>query len=332
MSNAIHQIFGYFNGKYYSMEDQNRIVIPNNMDYVSPAIVSKIHSDCKEAEIDIYQYHTDMATICNVERVKFMKEFLLGEKVTSINDISDQFNVGIKYEIYDKNGDIMCASEFAIGAHWCMALLMEDVKNSNMMEYRKALVLDGRIQIPIPQITAYGILGAMENHPYTFRIVEIFALSTKGGARYVTEMGSQMENCGCGVNPNHQYHCNNAQYNVKHHNGLCDLNFNSCFITNAKIGTSIIDNVVASAVLEAPQEYEKIPLCSIPMEGGSYTIKFNAPLKRIIVNMEFLIDNLNEVYDREDIRALLEMNANPEVELPEDDVTDEVTPTDPENT
>lgn len=311
MSEVIHQMFGLFGDKYYAVDDCDRIVIPNDLDYKSSAIVTKIHDCTDEAELDVYQYYTDLMTDCNSERVKYMKDFLLGEKIVNIEKINNNFVVGITYTLYDKNGKVVKSGNSEVDAQWCMPIILSDVKEGNMLEYHKGIIMDGRIEICIPDTIRYGIRNSANRHPYTLRISKVYAVASNGGYKYITEDGSQLDtgDCSCGANSSHHYHASNAQYRMHHHNGLCDTNFNSCFVTNAKLGTTIIDQVVTSAKLEAPPEYEKIDICHIPLGTSDYTIKLNHKLKHIIVNLEIFVDNFNEVYDREDIAKLLSYNA-----------------------
>lgn len=312
MNDVIHQLFGFFNDKYYAMDDCDRIVIPTNLDYKSSAVVTKIHEDLCEAEIDAYQYHSDVMTDSNSERVKYMKDYLLGEKVKDIEKIQQNFVVGISYTLYNKDGKVVRSGTSEVDAQWCMPIILDDIKEGNTLEYRKGIILDGRIEICIPDTVRYGIRAAMNQHPYILRINEIFALATNGGYKYITETGSQLDtadDCHCGASTSLHAHARDAHYKVHHHNGLCDVNFNSCFVTNAKIGTTIIDSVVAPAELESPIQYEKIDLARISLGTSDFTIKLDHKLKHIIVNLEVFVDNLNEVYDRNDIAKLLEYNA-----------------------
>lgn len=334
MSEVIHQMFGLFGDKYYAVDDCDRIVIPNNLDYKASAVVTRINECIDEAEIDVYQYHTDLTTDCNAERVKFMKDFLLGEKVVNIEKIKSNFVVGITYALYDKNGKVIKSGNSEVDAQWCMPIILSDVKNGNMLEYHKGIIMDGRIQICIPDTVRYGIRNGASQHPYTLRISEVFALSSNGGYKYITETGSQLNtgDCSCGADSSKHCHADNAQYRIHHHNGLCDTNFNSCFITNAKIGTTIIDQVVASTKLEAPPEYEKVDICHIPLGSSDYTIKLNHKLKHIIVNLEVFVDNFNEVYDAEDIAKLLSYNANNgDTDIDPDDPDNPDNPDDPKD-
>ena len=314
MNEVVHQMFGLHNGKYYTVDSCDRIVIPMDVEYKKNAIITRLHEEVREAEIDAYFYHTDLTTDCNSERVKYMKEFLLGEKIKNIEHISGNYVIGINYSIFNKDGKVIKSGKSEVDAKWCVPILLSDVKSENILEYRKGIILDGRVVITIPEISRYGIRNAMNQHPYTIRINEIFSVASNGGYKYITETGSQLdsESCSCSE------HCeDHANYYIHHHNGLCDANFNSCFITNAKIGTTIIDKVVASAKLEAPPEYECIDLCHILLKGQEYTIKVDQKLKAVVLNLELFMDNYNEVYDMGDITKILEYNSELSEENPD---------------
>lgn len=319
---VVHQMFGLHNGKYYEVDTCNRIVIPNDLEYKENAVVTTLHKDREEAVVDAYFYHTDLVAICNSERVKFMKDFLIGEKITEIEQLGGTYILGVDYTVYNKDGKVLKSGKSEVDAQWCMPLILSDVREHNVLEYRKGIILDGRIAICIPEVSRYGIRNAINQHPYTIKINEVYAIASNGGYKYITEDGSQVDtpDCGCPICPPHHHHEDSASYNIHHHhNGLCDVNFNSCFITNAKIGTTIIDQVVSSAKLEAPPEYEAVDLCHISLGTPQYTIKIDSKLKMIVLNLELFMDNYNEVYDKEDITKILEYNAGTGTELPGDD-------------
>ena len=305
MSN--HQLFALFNGTYYTIDEVNRVVIPTNLEYKASATMPKIDCGSCCANIDLYRYHTDLVSECNVERVRNMKDLLLAEGVTEISHIGREFVIGVEYLLYNNKGEMVRGGTAEADAKWCMALLHNDVNEHNSLEYRKALVLDGRIVINIPDTVCYGIRNRGYAHPYTLHLTKLYAVATSDGYKCITETGTQVDNCNCGSEPCHQHHATNGQYHIHHHPGLCDTNFNSCFLTNAGIGTTIIDSVVASAVLEAPEKPQRISVCEIPCEDNG-TMTFDANLKQITLNIEFLLDNLNVVHDRDDITKILEDN------------------------
>lgn len=318
---VMHQLYGFYNNKYYAVDGCNRIVIPMDLEYKQNAVVTTLRKELDEANIDAYFYHTDLTTDRNPSRVKFMKDYLLGEKITEIEHLSGNYIIGVDYSVYNKDGKVVKAGKSEVDAQWCMPMLLSEVQSENILEYRKGIILDGRIVINIPEISRYGIRNAINQHPYTIKINEVYALMASGGYKRITEFGSQLDTPECPpptppcAYPPNPHHGDGASYNIHHHhNGLCDVNFNSCFITNAKIGTTMIDQVVASATLEAPPEYTCVDLCHISLGDPQHTIKMDQKLKTVVLNLELFLDNLNEVYDREDINKILQYNAG----LPED--------------
>lgn len=310
MSEYNPQMYGLFGTKYYAVTGGTQIIIPSDLEYQASAVIPRINESLSQAEIDMYRYHSDLVTNCNVERVRNMKDYLLAKKVTEIPKITGNYIVGIAYDLYNKEGKVIRSGNSEVDAVWYTPIILEKIKEGNMLEYRKGLILDGHIQICIPEIACYGIKNCYNQHPYTLKIRDIYAVAANGDYKHITECGSQMntDTCECAGDTNHHHHCGSAQYHIHHHNGLCDTNFNSCFITNAKIGTTIIDQVVASATLDAPVEYEKIDIFHTDCSSLEYTLKLNAAIKHILVNLEVFVDNFNEVYDAKDIENLLLYN------------------------
>ena len=91
-------------------------------------------------------------------------------------------------------------------------------------------------------------------------------------------------------------------------NEITHNNYASKFLTNATIGTSIIDSMVGPAVLEAPADYTEVVVADIPCatQDNSYTVKIDGKADQIVLNVEAIVDNFNTVYDIADIKALLD--------------------------
>ena len=116
-----------------------------------------------------------------------------------------------------------------------------------------------------------------------------------------------------GSNIDKGYH--NAQYNLYHH--MCDCpneithnNYSSRFLTNAVVGTSIIDSMAVPVTLEAPADYTEVVMADVPCatKDNSYTVKIDGKADQIILNVEVIVDNFNTVYDINDIKKLVELN------------------------
>ena len=178
----------------------------------------------------------------------------------------------------------------------------------NHMMYRKLYVFDGRIEIPVPNISRYGIKCQYNQHPYTIRINSIKVTTTYGNDTYMIGKDEQVVR---GKDIDGKYH--SAKYTLYHH--MCDCpneithnNYASKFLTNATIGTSIIDSMVGPAVLEAPADYTEVVVADIPCatQDNSYTVKIDGKADQIVLNVEAIVDNFNTVYDIADIKALLD--------------------------
>lgn len=323
MAKVQHQVFGLLgNGdeaNYYAFDTCQHIVIPNNIDYKTASIQSRVHSDISQAELDMYAYHTDLVTTCNEERVAFMKEFLIDKKITSIDGANTDFTLGVEYEIYNKDGILIKSGQSSALAKFCNALITEDVKSDNTLEYRKGLVLDARVELDIPPISRYGIKCAYAQNPYTIKLTKMIAKTTTGDSNYIKESNVQ-------VNTKSHISGNYGQYYW--HKGeapcdpLCHNNFSSSFMTNAHIGTTIIDQLVVPAVLEAPVDNVEVTMASINLSGSQYTVKITENVSSIVVNFELLLDNFNVVYDINDISEILRLNATPE-DTSDDENTEE---------
>ena len=75
---ATQQMFGYFNGQYFMIDESPNIVVPEGANYKKSGIqVNKNQNN--EYEVDMYCYHSDLTTERNSERVAFMKEYIINE-------------------------------------------------------------------------------------------------------------------------------------------------------------------------------------------------------------------------------------------------------------
>ena len=305
----VHQLFGYFGDKYYMVPHCSHIVIPENIDYTGKSIQTQLSDSYPEAEIDMYHYHTDLVTTCNVKRVANMKEMIISEEIKNIDAINTNYVFGIEYELFNKDGKLLRSGTSETEAQYCSALITDDILEGNVMEYRKALVFDGRIEINVPEISRYGIRNACAQHPYILKIKSIYVASALGDGAIITETGSQVDIPDDCIT-NHDHHAYSSNYRCHMHDTLCNRNFASCFLTNAKVGTTMIDATVLPMKLEVPEEVQRVTLCTIPCSGTDYTIKINKKLNLIVLNLEVLLDNFNYVYDIEDIKELLKLNGS----------------------
>ena len=65
---ATSQMFGYFNGQYYMVDESANIVVPEDANYKKCGIqVSKNLNNVYD--VDMYLYHSDLTTEENGERV-----------------------------------------------------------------------------------------------------------------------------------------------------------------------------------------------------------------------------------------------------------------------
>jgi hypothetical protein len=303
-----HAIFSYLSDKYYQIENTPFIVIPDNADYKKNTMVTQCYPELKQAELDIYNYATDLTSECNAERVAFMKEFLISEKIKNIDKINrDDYIIEVSYDIFNKDGKIIKNGTDATKAKFCMAVISSEVNEINSLEYRKAFVYDGRIEVCIPEISRYGIKNAVPQNPYTIRIKAISLYGTIGDSHLITSIDTQVNTDGMNFASSAEYHCHR-------HPEVCLNNYAEHFVTNAKIGTTMIDNVVAPAVLEIPPQYTLIKMCTIPA-GAQCTTKVSNKLNTVVMNVEILLDNFNEVYDYEDIFNIMNPEDNTEPPL-----------------
>ena len=313
---ATHQIYGYLNGAYYAMTAAPHIVIPDTNDITQSFVKSSHKDDTHEEEIDMYCYHTDLVTEVNKLRVENMKDFLIGNKIKKIDALNNDYVLGVSYEIYNKDGKCIKTGTSSIASSYVMAYITAEIDEEDRLKYRKAYVIDGKLGIEIPSISHYGIKNCCVQGPYTIKLTKMTLKSTIGSNSLYIEEGSQLE-----------YHPVQAggNYASYHHHCDCDCgasaqhdNFNSNFITN-RIGTTMIDQLVVPAILEAPENVEQVELVSFDLSGSQYTIKTSADTKGFIVNMEICLDNFNEVYDKAVIDEILDNNPDPNgPNLPDD--------------
>ena len=249
-----------------------------------------------------------------------MKDLLINENVQNIDCLNDDYVIGIDYDLFNKDGASVKSGTASIQAKNLSAVINHEIDENNMLKYRKAMVFDGRIEICIPEISRYGIRNCIQ-YPYTLRINSVF-LKTSLGKRCVPDKCAQV-NCS-------RHHASSAQYRCHSSCDLSKTNFASHFLTNAHIGSTIIDQMVVPKKLEIPDKAEEITLCEISIgdAGEGKTVKINEKVNLIVVNAEVLFDNMNVVYDVNDIEELLRTNRGDE-EDPDID-GDQSTPITPE--
>lgn len=306
---ATQQMFGYFNGQYFMIDESPNIVVPEGANYKKSGIqVNKNKNN--EYEVDMYCYHSDLTTERNSERVAFMKEYIINEKVKSILGVNSDFLLTADYELFNKDGKCIANGALSTLAKSCNGIILDPIDSENNLMYRRLYVFDGRIEIPIPNIAKYGIKNCYQQYPYTLRINSVKATTTYGTDTYMIGLDEQVAHAN---DIDGRYH--NAQYNLYHH--MCDCrneithnNYCSRFLSNAKIGTSIIDSMAVPVALEAPADYTEVVMADIPCatKDNSYTVKIDGKADQIVLNVEVIVDNFNTVYDIADIKALVEAN------------------------
>lgn len=306
---ATQQMFGYFNGQYFMIDESPNIVVPEGANYKKSGIqVNKNQNN--EYEVDMYCYHSDLTTERNSERVAFMKEYIINEKVKSILGVNNDFLLTADYELFNKDGKCIANGALSTLAKSCNGIILDPIDSENNLMYRRLYVFDGRIEIPIPNIAKYGIKNCYQQYPYTLRINSVKATTTYGTDTYMIGLDEQVSHAN---DIDGRYH--NAQYNLYHH--MCDCrneithnNYCSRFLSNAKIGTSIIDSMAVPVALEAPADYTEVVMADIPCatKDNSYTVKIDGKADQIVLNVEVVVDNFNTVYDIADIKTLVEAN------------------------
>lgn len=306
---ATQQMFGYFDGQYYMIDESPNIVVPEGANYKKSGIqVTKNPNN--EYEVDMYCYHSDLTTDRNSERVAFMKEFIINEKIKSIVGVNTDFLLTADYELFNKDGKCIANGALSTLAKSCNGIILDPVDSENNLMYHRLYVFDGRIEIPIPNIAKYGIKNCYQQYPYTLRINSVKATTTYGTDTYMIGLDEQVVHAN---DIDHRYH--NAQYNLYHH--MCDCrneithnNYTSRFLSNAKIGTNIIDAMAVPVTLEAPADYTEVVMADVPCatKDNSYTVKIDGNADQIVLNVEVVVDNFNTVYDIDDIKKLVEAN------------------------
>ena len=317
------QSYGYFNGSYFTIHDGNPTYIPENADYKHSAMQSSIY-DNKYCIVDAYVYNTDFITECNPQRVGYMKELLINEKVKDIFDLNEDYIVGIDYTLYDDAGKPVVSSVSSVRAIYHDAIINSDIQAENILEYRKGLIFDGSIEIRIPKKSSYGIKKLPnKTQSYTLKINKFLVSSTVGENRFNIDSDEQ-------TNCHGRWHASCCQYNLHHTNHLLFNDYSAHFLTNAHVGTTIIDQMVVPAELQIPPEYTQVRMAEIPCEGTTFTVKIK-PVESIVVNIEVVLDNSLVVYNKADIDAIIEANRHAEdndddepVVIPIDNPTDPV--------
>lgn len=297
------QSYGYFNGKYFTTHESQPTYVPENVDYKSSAIQTKFYNN-GHCGIESYIYHSDLITDCNTKRVAFMKDFLINEKVKEIFDLNEDYIVSVEYVMYNNEGKVISSGAASTKARYYDAIINSDIKEENILEYRKAMIFDSRFEIRIPTISSYGIKKPYVQYPYTLKINKFTVSSTIGENKYVIESDEQTTDHG-------RYHASCCQYNIHHRNHMLFNDYSSHFLTNAHTGSTIIDHMVVPAELQIPPEYTEVVMSEIPCEGNGYVIKINQKVDSIFLDSEIVLDNSSVVYNKADIDAIIEINNNP---------------------
>lgn len=150
---ATQQMFGYFDGQYYMIDESPNIVVPEGANYKKSGIqVTKNPNN--EYEVDMYCYHSDLTTDRNSERVAFMKEFIINEKIKSIVGVNTDFLLTTDYELFNKDGKCIANGALSTLAKSCNGIILDPVDSENNLMYHRLYVFDGRIEIPIPNIAS----------------------------------------------------------------------------------------------------------------------------------------------------------------------------------
>jgi hypothetical protein len=320
-------LFGFFNDEYYSLCESQALIIPENVDYKTSSIQSQLYDSKNSCDVNIYRYHSDIVTECNSDRVAFMKEFLIDNKVTEISHVNQDYVVGVTYSLYNKDNKIISSGTRVVKAKFCTAIVNSPITETNMLEYRKLLILDGSLEINVPSISKYGIKNAYKQYPYTLSIEKIVAISTIGEPGFVLDDNTESHSHGI-------HHGHHVDYDIHRPAHIGYNNFSSKFLTNAHVGTTIIDHMICSAELQIPPEYTKATLYDEDVSSDKYIVKIDKKIDTININLEVVLDNINEVYDVKDIEKILELNAEEDDDVPTDvpdDGTDEPTDTPTDN-
>lgn len=309
MANFLNEksgIYGCFEGSYFRIPKSSNTYVPENADYTKSSNGVYMYPTRKTCSITIYEYVSSLTSTCNAMRVAFMKEYIIGEKVINIDNINDDYIITVSYNLYNKDGELISSGSNAMASErTSLAVITDGVKEDNSLEYRKAILSDSRIELQIPMISRYGINKQCSQGPYTLEITGIRLESTIGENKFGVESDTQIMHGSCNHHISHYAtHCN---YHFCRPDHMVFNNYASNFITNAKVGTSIIDQTVVPTRLEIPPEYTRVILSDIKYENP-LKFKIDNGIETIILYSECLIDNLNIVYDNSDINALLSLN------------------------
>lgn len=298
-------------GTVYALDlSKNVAVIPLNSTYKNNVTKNTVYADKQIASVQVYGYDDKWASDCNYTRVGFMKAKLIDEVVKQIDKFNDDFILGISYTLYNANGMKVRSAETLVKAYPSAAIIPEDINQVNSEEYRKGLVLDAVLSVPVKPTYAYGIKVKTPDHPYTLVINSIKALTTIGEYKFNIEGETQME---CN-DLHYASHCHFHIHNPEHM-PCCTNNVASPFVTNAKYGTTLIDSKITPAELYIPPEYTSVEIAEVDFNKGTSTfneITIESPLKEIVITMEMLIDNIVSVYDNAEIDQIIIDNNTPD--------------------
>ena len=328
---ATHQLFGILksndNIKYVAVDDNcPPIVIDSAVNYKTNAIQMSINEEIKEALISLFVYDCKFTTDCNEKRLAYMKEFLMAEKISSIDKLNRDFILGVDYELYNKDGKQIKQGSSSILALTNPATILNEIMSDNTMEYRKALIHDARIEIDVPQISRYGITCACNQQPYTLKLTRVYLMSSIGATLSIESSDTQINHIMCDHGSSASYHhcmCDHGCNHGCHSGDFLHNNFASHFITNATVGTTIIDQLVVPVALEIPEDSEAVEVCSIDLIGPEFTLKINSNVSRIAINFEMLVDNFVYAYSIDDITAFMELINNPATQDDDTDIDDD---------
>lgn len=315
-------------GTIFSLDLSRQVaVIPLDAEYKRNVINNTIYPDKESVLIKSYVYDNKWTSDCNPNRVNFMKQKLIDEVVKNIDKVNDDFVLGVNYTIYNSSGNILKTGETIVKATASTAVIMDGIDSTNSYEYRKGLVLDGAIRIPVEGRYAYGIKVPTKDYPYTIKINSIKALSTIGEYKYNIESNTQVDTID--GNLNHVTHCHFHIHNPINYPS-CTNDLASPFITNAKYGTTLIDSIVTSAELSIPPQYTSVELASVNLNksgSGFNAVKVENPLREIVIMLEMMIDNIATVFNKESIDSIIILNNQPpKPEPPVEDNTEENDP------
>ena len=303
MNDIVHQMYGYFGDTFFTQEASKspQVVPAANLDLSEASVGTLIDTALSEARVTMFYPHSDLTATENHTRVANMKEFLIANKITKIDELNTDFSVGVGYELANKDGKVIKSGILRVKADYVTATIEDDVNEEDHLHYRKASILDGTLVIDVPNISNYGVKNCCYQYPYTLRLTKIIIQATVGLGDSIFECGCQMEGDTIG---------NGGSYACYAHHCECpnsNSDFSSHFVTN-RIGTTIIDQLVVPAVLEVPSDYEVIDIVSEDLPANKYTFRFDCKLKKITINLEALLDNNMVVYDKSIIDQILEDN------------------------